>query len=410
MQRRQWFDWHSWAGFQLSILMTFVLVTGTFATVSFELDWLANDAVRAKHGQPAQLDWGGVLDSASKHYPDATLAWANAPIAPWFNAEVVATRADDSLFRIYVDPMTLEVSGEGRWYNWQRFFRMTHRHLMLPIPIGVTIVGLLSLPLLVSLLSSFFIYKKWWRGFFRWPAHRTYANAKPVRKARTLWAALHRLAGVWSLWFIFLIAATGLWYLLEQWGARAQYPPVPIPVVALEDAPRLSGAAINQMHTRAIEAYPDLQITQVSLRDWNKGAVLFQGQSDALLVRPRANHVLVGMSPEEIDVRRASTLGWYVRIAEAMDPLHFGTFGGAVTRFLWFFFGALMSLLSITGVYLFGLRVARSNKRYFSSGTEVAALSWHGLRPWARWVPVVLLLLMSVLVTIIFLIDPGLLI
>jgi uncharacterized iron-regulated membrane protein len=53
-------------------------------------------------------------------------------------------------------------------------------------------------------------------------------------------------------------------------------------------------------------------------------------------------------------------LSVHQRIAEMADPLHFGTFGGLVTQTLWFLFGAALTLLSLSGVYLFGLRTAES--------------------------------------------------
>ena len=40
------------------------------------------------------------------------------------------------------------------------------------------------------------------------------------------------------------------------------------------------------------------------------------------------------------------------------DPLHFGTFGGLATQLIWFVFGLLLTALSVTGAYLYGLRVA----------------------------------------------------
>ncbi len=38
--KRVWLDLHRWVGLKLSILLSFVLITGTLATVSHEIDWL----------------------------------------------------------------------------------------------------------------------------------------------------------------------------------------------------------------------------------------------------------------------------------------------------------------------------------------------------------------------------------
>ncbi|MEM1143227.1 MAG: PepSY-associated TM helix domain-containing protein [Pseudomonadota bacterium] len=407
MDRRQWFDWHSWAGFKLSILMTFVLVTGTLATISIDIDWATNSAIRAQHGQPDRLDWGGIYDAASAAFPGNQFFWISAPQEAWFNAELVGADNEGRMFRAYVDPVTFEVTGTGRWYNWQRFFRQTHRHLMLPTSIGIVIVGLLSIPLFVSLISSFYIYKRWWRGFFRWP-RKGAANAptKAVRRARTYWGAMHRLAGVWSLWFVFLIAVTGAWYLVEVSGGNAAYPSVPsVEEPAVEP---LEGIRLNELLAEAERLYPTLEVKQITLRGWDEGKVLFQGQADAVLVRRRANHVVLNPADAAVvDIRRGEELSVHARISEAADPLHFGTFGGVITRWIWFVFGIFMSALSITGVFLYGLRITRGSVNATAAPSVAWRLSWSELGGGFRWGTLSLVVLALALTAVIFTANPA---
>ena len=44
--RRRLYDLHTWVGFHLAVIMAVVLFTGTFATVSNELDWLTQHDMR----------------------------------------------------------------------------------------------------------------------------------------------------------------------------------------------------------------------------------------------------------------------------------------------------------------------------------------------------------------------------
>ena len=44
--RRRLFVLHSWVGFQLAIVMSVILATGTVATVSNEIDWLLRAELR----------------------------------------------------------------------------------------------------------------------------------------------------------------------------------------------------------------------------------------------------------------------------------------------------------------------------------------------------------------------------
>lgn len=386
INRRRWFDWHSWAGFKLWILLSFVLVTGTFATVSLEIDWLFNPDLRNSRAVPEQLDWGAMLENGSSAFPGARLTLINAPAASFVNAEAVALNPGGERFRIFFDPATGEVAGTGRWLNWQRFFRQTHRHLMLPIRTGVTIVGLLAVPLLVSFATSFVIYKRWWRGFGKVPGRKKRGEANnPVKYSHRYWGDMHRWLGVWSLWFILLMALTGLWYLAEQWGLDAGYQPLPGVEAAAEE--ELSGGTLNRFVAKAARIYPELDIKRVVLAQQEGALVLLQGQAAAVLVRPRANQLAFDLaSGELIDHRRGKDLDLHLRISEAADPLHFGTLGGTPTRYIWFLFGVMLSTLSISGVYICGLRVIRS---FPEAGLKLPGpawrAGWHKLEHVARW-------------------------
>ncbi|WP_052338498.1 PepSY-associated TM helix domain-containing protein [Luteimonas huabeiensis] len=345
--RRLWFDLHSWVGLKLCLLMGFVCLTGTLATVSQEIDWLvfpeARVAPAAQHAS-----WGALVAAVQRAYPAWTLESLTAPHASRFAARATMRLPDGTRRFAWVDPYTARVTGDTTWFNAQRILRNTHRHLMLPLKVGVPLVSALSLPLLLSLASSVFIYKRWWRGFFAWPR---------ADRPRRLWGDVHRLAGVWSLWFVALIGLTGGWYLVESLGGDAGPPPE----VARPEAGAGDGRADPQAIDRAIGQarlrWPELRIR--GLHDVDAAGLLVDGQAQAWLVRDRANAIgldLRGGTVAGLRDGRAMTL--HQRIAEMADPLHFGTFGGWPVRWLWFAFGAALTALCFTGIYLYGLRIA----------------------------------------------------
>lgn len=218
---------------------------------------------------------------------------------------------------------------------------------MLPLAWGVPLVTALSIPLLLSLLSSLYIYRKWWRGFLKWP---------DASRPRRLWGDLHRLAGVWSLGFALLIALTGAWYLVESLGGGA--PAAPTVRVAK------GGSALTAVDPRAVDAavrrvgqrWPGLQILAATpARDGT--CIVFTGQAEAWLVRERANNIAIDLRTQEVlGMNDGRMLDVHQRIAEMADPLHFGRFGGWPVRLLWFVAGVLLTSLCFTGVYLYGLR------------------------------------------------------
>lgn len=372
---RIWWLVHQWAGLKLSLFMSFILFTGTLAVFGNEMDWAMRPALRV---DPATVsgpaNWTAMAQSIARAHPDATIIGISAPADRWFAASAIMEAPDGRTFFAYAHPVSGAYQGEGHWVGAQRILRNMHRHLNLPTKIGVPIVSALSILLLVSLVTSFVVYKKWWRGFL-----------KPVRMtdARTAWGDVHRLAGVWSLWFVALMIATGLWYLVESLGGAAEPFPsasaAPVQMSAASHAAQL-GASLDS----ARRAFPELRIEHVWFPSTDDGTFLFEGQHRAILVRPRANGVATDASNGAVlrvwDARDASA---HQRISEMADPLHFGTFGGMWTKAIWFAFGLAMTALSVSGVAIYATRLAKAERRPPRWRSELASI-WNGMGVW-RW-------------------------
>jgi uncharacterized iron-regulated membrane protein len=372
---RFWWLVHQWAGLKFSVLLSFVLLTGTLAVFSAEMDWAMRPAMRvdmATVSGPANFP--AIAAAAAAARPDWRIQSIEAPPARAFAATVTAKRPDGALVFLYAHPTTGAIQGEGHWVGAKRVLRNMHRHLNMPIWLGVPIVSSLALLLLVSLVTSLIVYKKWWRGF-----------ARPIRTrdARTGMGDFHRLAGVWSLWFVALMIVTGLWYLAEEVAAGA--PPVPRPAVAATPmAPDSLGDRVAVSLAAARAADPEIDFERVLFPTDRVGAFKFEGQKAAILVRPRANAVWTdARTGEALLVADARDMSVHQRIAEAADPLHFGTFGGYWTKMIWFLFGLLLTGLSVSGAMLYAMRLNRS-KRLRGQGRAIATRAWQGMGRW-RW-------------------------
>ena len=371
--KRVWLDLHRWMGLKLSILISFVLITGTLATVSHEIDWLIDPARRVLPVHEAETyDWQGMADAARTARPDWSVEWIAAPLDPWFAAEAVALTDEGERRRLFIHPGTLAVQGEGGWFNAQRLFRDSHRRLMIFNAYGIILVSSLSILLIVSLISGLFVYKKFWRGFFKKPR---------TRDPRTLWGDLHRLGGVWSIWFIIVIALTGLWYLAEATGRLAGLTVGPFP----EQTPYHDAATVqpvipdfvslNDMAASARGALPGYRIDQVFLPRYADEPVRFHGHTDAILVRGRGNAVsLDARTGRIVAIVDGHTLTVMQRISEMADPLHFGTFGGWPTKLLYFVFGIILSAMSLSGVYIFSARMRKAHQRREASAPRGAPM------------------------------------
>ena len=371
MNKKQWYTWHSLLGIKLAILICFILITGTLAVISHEIDWLANSSQRVLPAVSAEkINWSQVYLSA-RAQNSAQILNINAPIDDWFAVEVLRLDNNGERYREFYHPVTANYQGDGRWLNWQRFFRMTHRHLMLPTTYGITLVCLVGLVLFFSLISGFFIIPKWWQGFFKKPR---------TNNSKTFWNDCHRLFGLWSSWLLLTVCITGIWYLIEVWGGRASFPEQK---VAENTANKLVVNTTTSVFYKVINSvgqYHDLTIKRIVLPSTKAQTIIVEGQNETLLVRNRANNVVFnGVSGEYLSRRIADKQSLHVRISEAADPIHFGVFGGIYTKILYFSFGTILCALAISGTYLYGLRQYKSKRGELNIAKKVWQASWLGI-------------------------------
>lgn len=376
---RLWWTVHQWVGLKLSLFMAFIMFTGTLAVVSHEIDWLLQPSLRvAPASAEGPVAWATIARNAAD-YPGVAEVWSmEAPTASAFAVKVTVKDAGGDLFYLHAHPTTGTIQGEGPWVGAQRVLRNMHRHLNLPTKIGVPIVAFLGVLLLASLVTSLVVYKKWWRGF-----------TKPLRSrdARTWWGDFHRLSGVWSLWFLALIALTSVWYFAESLGLDAPR----TPRVKLE-APIQPGAqGFAPAFAAAKEAYPGLDVRRVLLPGKESAVLQLHGDHEAVLVRPRANTVWVDPATAAVLLTtdgRDMTL--HQRVGEMADPLHFGDFGGYWTKVPWLLFGLLLTGLSLSGAAIYSLRIARTRGGEARLAQAFAGM-WRDLPRW-RWVSAALIL------------------
>lgn len=396
MNKQRWLAWHSWVGIKLAILTCFILITGTFAVVSNEIDWLTNPAKRISPlPETNRVAWQTIYDNAKKRDSESLVVWMYAPTDAWQAVEVIRKLGEKERYREFYHPISGEYQGDGRWYNWQRFFRMTHRHLMLPTQIGITVVCLLGVLLFVSGLSGMVLHKHWWKDFFRKP--RTHNH-------RVFIGDIHRLLGSWSMWLLLVVCVTGVWYLVEIWGASATYPTVSKPRSTAAQMTLLQPTSdtFGQIITQVAEQRPDMTIKSIRFPDNKNRPLIVEGQNDAVLVRDRANNAAFDPATSEwLSTRYADDLSLHVRISEAADPLHFGTFGGIYTKIVYFVFGILLSALAVSGTFMYALHYKKMQRGAPFLVKPLLGVAWRGMNQW-RWVAITFIVVCLLLTCLVF--------
>jgi len=356
---RDWFRIHSFTGVITGLMLFVICFSGTFAVVSHELDWLANPELRV---QPLErrATWGELAETVENEFSDADFYSISAPLYPVSTATAEIESEHLGLTRVHLNPYTAEVTGRSSFVDFHRFIRNFHMNLFQIGGIGLYLVTLFSITLLVSLTAALLFYRRWWRRFFRF---RT-------GNGRVLLSESHKTAGLWSLWFVALMAVTGIWYLIE--AARLDFfdgkfshagigPTAVNAVPAPAASPGTDRLPLDTLIERIRTARPGLDIRMVGPGISHPGALYVEGDAGHVLVRSRANFVHVDAGNGRILYNQdASRLPLYWRLSETADPLHFGDFGGLWSKSFWFVFGLVLCGLIFTGTWLHASRLATS--------------------------------------------------
>lgn len=369
MKRRLLFVLHGWLALPIWGLLALVCITGTLSVVGKEVSWLVSPEVRAPNsGGGDALPLNSLADSVMALHPEAIINSVHIDEA-YFAYFFRITTEHAGRKQLYVNQYSGQVQGEAQGLGFREFMLTLHGWLWFPwqnnYSVGWYIVTAVSLPLLGSLITGLLVFKRFWRAFSR-------PRLRFDRGARVFWGDLHRLTGVWSIWFVAIISLSGLLFLVE--GILAQrhievFPDAPVlsshslPVTADGKPPQT--LSLDEAVAAAKSAYPDLEISYIDLADHAYSTLTVRGTRALSPLRDTANAVYLNpYTGEPVKARSTSDLSPLQFTSTLLTSLHFGDFAGLASKLIWFVFGNLLSFMICSGFVLW-------NKRVFSAAHKL---------------------------------------
>ena len=265
----------------------------------------------------------------------------------------------------YVNQYTGQIQAINLGMTFTNFMRSLHGWLLFPwhsnYSVGYYIVCFMAIVMLGALVSGLVIYKKFWRAF-------TQPKLRINQGKKTLLADLHRLAGVWSMWFLMLMSITGLWYLAQaiMWHNHIEIEEHPPLVEVSQLITTTNGAPIrpytlaNALHL-AEQTFADFKSTYIMLPEHNRDTYKVYGQGDHIFYDQYAYGVTVNPWSGNIESERSpAAMTTLQTLSHIANPLHYGTIGGLWTKVIWFVFGVFLTGMSITGFLMWGSRTVKA--------------------------------------------------
>jgi len=378
LKQRVWFVLHGWFSLPVWAIFCAVCLTGTLAVFSHELTWLTNPNARASNPQQqASRPVPELITALKQQVPDAEVS-SVLVMEPYLVTALLFSTAGQPPGIAYVNPYTAQVQELNYGPTFINFIRSLHGWLLFPwqngYSVGYYLVCAMALVMLGALITGLVIYKNFWRSF-------TAPKVRLHQGKKTILADLHRLAGVWSIWFLALMSLTGLWYLTQAilWHNGVDvYKEAPmlsqqqLPAPAAAPPPAYS---LDHALNAARQTFPQLQPAYIGLPEHQRDVYKISGSGDSLWFDSYAWSVYVSpWTGQVIDSYSPAQMTPLQTVMHIADPLHYGTIGGLWTKSIWFLFGLLLSGMSITGFMIWAGRTVKASRRQPSSPAATEGL------------------------------------
>jgi uncharacterized iron-regulated membrane protein len=339
---------HSWLGLLAGIPLLVIALTGSLLVFKDEINaWLIPEKVLVEP-QSAELPLEQRLDALQNGLPrHEVTGWAfyNEPERADF--VFVMERGDNVWLHVYQNPYTGEILSEPATTTSELMGWILELHYtFLAGHIGTAVCGILAILLCLLGVTGFFIYRKFWKNFFsfRWRS-----------SWRLLSGNLHKRIGVVSAPVFLILGLTGAFWNLDhilhelEHLAEEEHDPMMKERLYATDIP------LDAMVAKSRETMDDFRVRYISF-PWEKGlGITFWGELEGQSPLRSPYNSTVAFEAEQGEAQghtRITEASLWTQIYDAFTPLHFGTFGGWISRTIWCVLGAAPGALALSGCFI----------------------------------------------------------
>ncbi|MEM1021709.1 MAG: PepSY-associated TM helix domain-containing protein [Pseudomonadota bacterium] len=364
---------HGWSGTLLGLLLYVVIITGAVAVFAHEIGVWSAGGTRSHHplSQPINDRLVELSQQVDPAYVEEVQVFANNSglISAFFHTHTQNAdgNLEDKGVRFFLDPNSLEIVDKQEGYRssfprdpasaLHTFIAILHINLHIPRPWGLWATGIVGFVMLTAVVSGIILHKHLLQDIFVAPRLSSLLLNRRDR---------HLLSGSWSLPFGFVLSFTGIFFSFA--GALG------LPIVAMvafggdqmKVMEVITGTPPLVDERPAPLANLDTIIADSKARNisdplsvvvnhWGRAdaqvTLFHEAAGDALTGRA---HLFSGSTGDYLGVKpllgtEESVGGFAVGL---IGPLHFGNFGGLLSKVVWFALGIASAYVTITGLEL----------------------------------------------------------
>lgn len=340
------FKAHSWLGLIAGLFILSFFITGSLIVFRKELnDWQHPQLFSVKEEAVASLPYDQLYRIAKIQQP--ALYLYSFRYIPQNKTETIEMRVYDPATKeyglLYLNPYDGKALGTT-WNSSLYDVLLTMHYTFFLGKTGEFMAGIFALALAGSVISGLIIYRKHIGRVL------TLQVTVSLRNWRIASSNVHRIIGVWSLFFNLLLAVSGFYMMLYAFDLKSQYgtntaePVAPPPLVEhnLDKLIHNSLVLLKNGTFRYLD-FPRNQGDPITV--YTDGGFWLWGEYNSKVEFDYASGAVQRVFRQEQMTTKEKT-------EYALYTLHYGQYGGTGIKILYSFFGFCGALLSISGFVL----------------------------------------------------------
>jgi uncharacterized iron-regulated membrane protein len=346
------YQYHSWLGLIGGFFILLISLTGTILTFEEEIDALLNPSLTQVNPLSNVKSIDEVVSSIRQQYPNDKILNMRiyaGEVTKSIRFEILQER---EVKWVYVNPYTAQVIGDKpKESSFVRVVFEFHEHLLMGF-VGHIILGIIGICLFGSALTGLIYYRKSLFKVFS-------IGVRFSKSAAIVNADLHKLLGVTALVFVFVMSATGIFFHFEKiergLGRMIAGNKNEIKEQEQKEKPDFSTFSLDKLLQQAQTQIKGFDLAFVRFPEYRGDNLSMRGN------RPESIKI-IGKFGTTIDFNTQS--GQIVKVFHAeeadeeyifehiVEELHFGRYGGKLTKSIYFLGGLAIFVMTITGFFI----------------------------------------------------------
>ncbi|MBO0938439.1 PepSY domain-containing protein [Fibrella sp. HMF5335] len=340
---------HRISGLVGGLFLLMLSLTGCILLFDNAIDgWLNPSIVTvAAPANGGRQPYDAAVQTLQKQFPNAQLR--NLILYPGATNRALRADLNEGRERLwaYVDPYTGRFLGQRNMQNaFVRQVRNLHEHLLAP-PIGDWVLLLVGICLVTSVLTGTWYYRKSLLSVFS-------IGVRWNKPKRIVYGDLHKYLGVAALLFLLIMGATGTFFHWEKtvdrlFGEERPRGPRPEPV-----ALKLN-TSVDALLAKSATTVPGFVAEVISFPDGPDGPLVVRGNgadANPFYGKFTAATEFDPNTGELTKVFNANEADAEYKFEHINEELHYGRFGGLISKTIYFILSLAMTIVTATGLLI----------------------------------------------------------